>query len=124
MRFLIDANLSPQVADGLRRAGHDAVALRDYGIQAAEDPEVLARAAAEDRVLVSADTDFGTLLARQRATAPSVVLLRRPSDRRPEDQVGLILANLDALAAPLQAGCVVVFDEERVRVRPLPILPP
>ena len=64
------------------------------------------------------------LLARRRgATAPSLILLRRPSDRRPEDQVGSVLANLDALADSLRAGCVAAFDEERVRVRPLPILP-
>lgn len=80
MRFLVDNNISPQVAVGLNRAGHDAVHLREYGMQASTDTEVLARAAAETRVLVSADTDFGVLLARQRGTSPSVLLIRADWD--------------------------------------------
>lgn len=47
MRFLIDNNLSPLLAEHLTAAGHDAVHVRDYGLQAATDPVVLARARSE-----------------------------------------------------------------------------
>jgi predicted nuclease of predicted toxin-antitoxin system len=46
MRFLIDNNLSPLLADELKAAGHDAVHVRDYGLQAATDEVVLPRRAA------------------------------------------------------------------------------
>ena len=64
MRFLLDNNLSPKLAEPLRTAGHDVIHVRDIGLQRATDEAVIDAARTEGRVLVSADTDFGTLLAR------------------------------------------------------------
>ncbi len=121
MKFLIDNALSPELAHLLREAGHDAVHVREYGLHAAEDPIILDRAGLEDRVLISADSDFGILLATSRRTKPSFVLFREPEAIRAGDYAGTILANLPAIESELLAGCIATFRHGRIRVRSLPL---
>jgi predicted nuclease of predicted toxin-antitoxin system len=121
VRFLIDNALSPELAHLLREAGHDAVHVRDYGLHAAEDQVILERAGLEDRILISADTDFGMLLATSRRTRPSFVLFRAPDMIRAVDYANAILLNLSLIESDLLAGCVVTFRHGRVRVRSLPL---
>lgn len=120
MRFLIDNALSPRVAVLLRVAGHDAVHVRDYAMHAAEDSLILNFAFGEDRVVVSADSDFAMLLAVTRGAKPSFILFREPGIVRAEDYASAILFSLPALYQDLLDGCVVVYRRGRIRVRSLP----
>lgn len=121
MKLLFDANLSPEVARRLSEAGHDTAHVADIGLLAAPDPEILQAAADQDRVLVTADADFGALLALGSLPTPSVVLLRSADHMRPTEQAELLAANLPAIAEALGEGAIASLSRERLRVRSLPI---
>jgi predicted nuclease of predicted toxin-antitoxin system len=121
MKFLIDYALSPMVDSGLQEAGYDAVHVRAYGLQTASDAIIFERAETENRVIVSADTGFGTILALWRKSKPSFILFRGNVTRRPDLQIALLLANLQNLKSSLDEGSVIVIGENRIRIRSLPI---
>ncbi|HUB84296.1 MAG TPA: DUF5615 family PIN-like protein [Rhizomicrobium sp.] len=120
MKFLIDNALSPVLAHALREAGHDAIHVREIALHAADDATIFELAAHQDRVLVSADVDFGTLLAMRNEAKPSVILFRKGTERSPEKQVKILLASLSAVEDDLRRGCLLIFEEARTRLRMLP----
>lgn len=80
MKLLLDANLSPRVAHDLRSAAFDTTHECDVGLLTAPDDGIIDHAAAEGLVVVTADSDLGTLRALRRFTGPSVVRLRQVAD--------------------------------------------
>jgi predicted nuclease of predicted toxin-antitoxin system len=123
VRFLLDQNLSPLLVDLLREEGHDVIHVRDLHMSRSSDVDIMRAALADRRTVISSDTDFGELLARTNASAPSVVLFRRQGQRRASELAALLMANLEAVVDDLDAGAVVVIDADRVRVRLLPLRP-
>jgi predicted nuclease of predicted toxin-antitoxin system len=122
MRFLVDNPVSPRVAGMLCQAGHDAVHVRDYGLQAAADLVVFERASQERRIIITADTDFGLLVARKQTREPSVILFHHSFSHRPTEQGMALLENLSQLSSTLEQGSLIVFENRRIRIRSLPII--
>jgi Domain of unknown function (DUF5615) len=116
MRFLANENFPGAAVAALEAAGHDIVWVRTAA-PGTSDPDVLAWAAREERILLTFDKDFGEL-ARGWALPRTcgVVLLRMPMPR-PGD-VGRRLADL-IVARDDWAGCFSVIEPDRVRMRPL-----
>ncbi|MFQ5605827.1 MAG: DUF5615 family PIN-like protein [bacterium] len=118
MKFLVVNALSPLLSKGLKQKGYDAIHVREVGMAAASDVEFFDIAAREDRILISADTDFGALLAVRESSKPTFILYRQ-SDKRPASQLKFLLAHLQKLEEELLSGCIVVFEDERIRSLPI-----
>lgn len=73
MRLLFDKCVALGLADILRALGHDVVFVQDIE-PGADDSRVMGLAAAQDRLLVTVDKDFGELALRQRVLVPGVAL--------------------------------------------------
>ena len=77
---------------------------------------------ADGRTVVSADTDFGALLAATAATAPSVIFLRELVDLHPQELAQLLITCIEQLEAQLAAGAMVALTRTGARFRRLALL--
>jgi predicted nuclease of predicted toxin-antitoxin system len=75
MRFLVDAQLPPALAEALRAEGHDAIHIVDLNLLAATDTAIWDQAAAESAILITKDRDFALLRAARRR-GPAIVWIR------------------------------------------------
>ncbi len=97
VKLLLDENLSPRVAEILRREdGLDAVHIRDRGLLEAKDHEVLERAYAEDRILATKNVGDYVKLARARELHPGIILLE-DGDLVRDEQLSVLRAAVAAL---------------------------
>lgn len=87
----------------------------------APDPEIMEAAAQGGQVFLTADADFGALLALGSHATPSVVLLRSADHLRPAEQAELLIANLPSISDDLEKGAIASLTRDRLRVRELPI---
>jgi predicted nuclease of predicted toxin-antitoxin system len=68
--------MSPRLAMLLAQAKHDAVHVRDLGLADASDEIIFSRALSDNRIILTQDTDFGTILGLTGSARPSVLTFR------------------------------------------------
>jgi predicted nuclease of predicted toxin-antitoxin system len=113
MRLLIDYCVSRPTIDALTAAGHDILWVGNWD-QDADDSVILARAAAEDRVVVTCDKDFGTLVFRDGLPHRGMVRMEQLSI---EDQAELALRLLSVYEEELRTHAVITAGANFTRVR-------
>jgi predicted nuclease of predicted toxin-antitoxin system len=104
MKFLIDEDLSPKVAERLRvESGIDAIHVRDRGLLGHPDPVILQKAYEEDRILVTANVKDFQRLARSCELHPGIVLVLDGSLSR-DEQLAFLHKAIAALEQALLEG--------------------
>jgi predicted nuclease of predicted toxin-antitoxin system len=112
--------VSITTVDALRAAGHDAVHLREEGLVRLQDPEIAAKAVREVRIVLTFDLDFGDILAAARNDVPSVIIFRL-RNQTPSAVNPRLFRVLAECQAQLASGTIIIVEDERYRVRRLPI---
>jgi predicted nuclease of predicted toxin-antitoxin system len=121
MKVLVDNALSPRVSHLLNEAGYDSVHVREHGLHASSDSEILQYAQIQGRVIVSADTDFGALLAVPSESYPSFILFRKSNGVRPDLIASQLIRILKEYVIEIEKGCIITVTDTRIRIRTLPI---
>ncbi len=120
MRFLLDMGLGRRTSEFLRACGHDAIHLRDEGLQRLSDADIVTKAIAEQRIILTHDLDFGRIVALSRRQWPSVITFRL-TDMRAEEVNRRLEDTLKRFEPLLERGALISVTDDAVRVRRLPI---
>ena len=123
MKFLVDMNLSPGWIDFLVNSGFEARHWSTVGRGDETDAELMRWAGEHAHIVLTADLDFGAILAATQRRGPSVIQIRTdiPTPAAAGEKV---LSAIRQARAELESGAVLSVDTERARLRVLPFNTP
>jgi predicted nuclease of predicted toxin-antitoxin system len=98
LRFLIDAQLPPRLAQMLRRAGHEAEHVFDLGMVAKPDIEIWRYAERTAAVIITKDADFAAMHIHA-GSGPAVVWVKSGNITNMDLERTLLMALREIVAA-------------------------
>ena len=120
MRLLADLHIAPRTVAFLRSLGHDVVRVTDLLPPNTPDEVIVQRAAQERRIVLTQDLDFSTIIALSGQRSPSLLSLRLNSSK--VEIVNSVLQRLlPILESDLEQGSIVTIEDQRIRLRRLPL---
>jgi predicted nuclease of predicted toxin-antitoxin system len=122
MRLLLNENVTGTVILELRKRGHDVLLSVKESMRSEADDAILARAQTDERIVVTHDKDFGELAFRSQLPASCGVILLRLTGSDPDADNQRILEAVESRTD--WAGHFSVVTDDRIRMRPLPSVPP
>jgi predicted nuclease of predicted toxin-antitoxin system len=123
MKLLVDMNLSPAWIDFLVRSGFQAVHWSSIGRGDETDSELMRWAAEHGHVVLTADLDFGAILAATQRQQPSVIQIRSELPTPAATGEAILLA-IRQTREDLDRGAILSIDTGRARLRVLPFNAP
>ena len=113
--LVADMDIAMPVVHFLRRHGVDVISAREEGWGTLTDSQILARAHAMQRYVLTHDADFGTLAIHRGEPLTGIVYLR-PGGRPPAQVIADLQALLD-VAIDWTPPVVAVYRTGRLRLR-------
>lgn len=109
-------NMPPSFAERLQAEGHDAIHVLHRGLGDLPDREIFEHSAADDRIVVTFDLDFGEIAGAVGEPGPGVILLRLRLARPAYlwDRLRIAIAET---SEALRAGAIVLVEDSRIRIR-------
>ena len=120
MKIVVDMNLSPEWLEVFAQAGWPARHWSQIGRPDADDDEIFSWAAGNGHLVFTQDLDFPQILFASQGGRPSVVLLRIKNELDAA-QRARVCAAIRQAAVSLQTGAIMVIDDQRIRLRTLPV---
>ena len=117
VKILADENISPRILSFLRAKGIDAADVKEKGWQGSNDRYVLDMAYADERFVLTHDSDFGTLAINEGAPCYVIIYIRL-KNLKVENVCG-VLERLLKVDIEIAKGSIIVVEDARVRVRPV-----
>lgn len=116
MRFKLDENLPGDLADDIRRLGHDVDTVHDEGLIGAEDATIVEAARVANRILMTLDKGIASILQYPVHKHAGVVLFR-PDNSGRREVLPFVRERLDILLEMELASRLTVVGPTRIRFR-------
>ncbi len=120
MKFIADIHISPQTVESLAERGYIINRVNEFISFNAKDEEILDLALREESTIIIQDLDFSSLLAKRGMSKPSVITLRI-NIVKPDRVTKILEMILPQIESELNRGSIVIVEEDRIRIRKLPI---
>ena len=120
MKIKLDENISRHLKSLLKQEGHEALTAAEQGLLGKTDIEIGVAVKTEGVLLFTLDLEFADLRKFPPGTHPGIVLFR-PLSMGPLSVNRFILEFVKVTDLTSLAGCIVVVDPTRVRIRRPPL---
>jgi len=118
IKLLLDQGLPRSTAAMLRTQGWDVVHFAEIGLSTAKDIEILHYAYEHERIVVTLDADFHSLLMVNKLASPSVVRLRMEG-LKGKELAAVLEKMVPEVASDLKQGAMVTVDRKTIRIHRL-----
>ena len=113
-------NISPKTVSYLRKLGYDSKRLNELNMKRASDGAVIDLAYKEGWTIITIDLDYPEIIALTRKSFPSAIIFRLTNPDA-DTLNALLKEHLEKIKNDLEEGAIVVIEDEKIRIRSLPI---